>query len=165
MSAPSAPVKVKAATLGKLFNNMTDRRIQQLARDGVIPKAARGEYDLVGAVQGYVKFLQERAFGKAQATGDVHAERARFLKINADKAELEHNINAGEYAPFDLLEAAVGQAAAQAGAILKALPKRIKAANPELKAREIRVVEKEINKAAQAIADIRLEKPNPKARR
>ena len=37
---------------------LTERRVQQLAKDGIIPKAERGKYDLVGSVHGYVDFLK-----------------------------------------------------------------------------------------------------------
>jgi hypothetical protein len=31
--------------------DLSERRVQQLSREGVIPKAERGQYDLVGAVR------------------------------------------------------------------------------------------------------------------
>ncbi len=40
------------------FLNLTERRVQQRARDGIIPKAEKGKYDLVQCVHGYVRFLQ-----------------------------------------------------------------------------------------------------------
>jgi len=39
--------------------DLSERRIQQLSREGVIPKAERGQYDLVGAVRGYVAYLRD----------------------------------------------------------------------------------------------------------
>lgn len=77
-----------ASTLAKLFN-LTERRVQQLAKEGVIPRAERGKYDLVGAVRGYVKYLQERAEGRGVAPQDLHTERARLVKAQADKTEIE----------------------------------------------------------------------------
>lgn len=59
MTTPSYPV----ATIAKLFN-LTERRVQQLAKEGVIPKPEKGKYDLIGCVRGYIAYLQERAFGK-----------------------------------------------------------------------------------------------------
>ena len=56
-----------ASTLAKLFH-LTERRVQQLARDGIIAKGIKGKYDLVSSVQGYVKYLQERALGRQQGS-------------------------------------------------------------------------------------------------
>jgi phage terminase Nu1 subunit (DNA packaging protein) len=78
----------KVGIIARLFG-VSERRIQQLAKDGIIPKAEKGKYELVGCVRGYIAFLQERAFGKDVMTIDAHQERARLLKAQADKTELE----------------------------------------------------------------------------
>ena len=84
MSTTAYPV----GTIAKLFN-LTERRVQQLAKDTIIPKPEKGKYDLVGCVRGYIKYLQERAVGKEVIPVDAHLERTRLLKAQADKAELE----------------------------------------------------------------------------
>ena len=66
---------------------LSERRCQQLVTDGVIPKHARGEYDLVKSVQGYVKFLRERAFGGVANT-DQHTEKTRLVSAQANIAEM-----------------------------------------------------------------------------
>ena len=58
MASPLYPVKTIASIL-----NLTERRVQQLAHEGIIPKAERGKYDLIGCVRAYIKYLQERAIG------------------------------------------------------------------------------------------------------
>ncbi len=80
---------VPVAHLAKLFN-LTERRCQQLAADGIIPKSERGKYHLVESVIGYVKFLQERAYGKSETLRDSHSERTRLIMHKANLAELEH---------------------------------------------------------------------------
>lgn len=47
---------------------ISERRLQQLAREGTIPKTSRGKYPLIASVQGYVRFLQ---------TSGAHEEGAR----------------------------------------------------------------------------------------
>ena len=84
MSEPS----YKVGVIARLFG-VSERRVQQLAKDGIIPKADKGKYELVGCVRGYIGFLQERAFGKELVTIDAHQERARLLKAQADKTEIE----------------------------------------------------------------------------
>lgn len=83
---PTYPAK----TIAKLLM-LTERRVQQLAKDGVIPKAERGRYELAPAVQGYIRFLQERMAGNASQVDsiDYHREKARKIKAEADIAEIE----------------------------------------------------------------------------
>lgn len=73
-------------TIAKLLM-LSERRCQQLVTDGVIPKHPRGEYDLVQCVQGYVKFLRERAFGGVANT-DQHTEKTRLVSAQANIAEM-----------------------------------------------------------------------------
>ncbi len=83
---PTYPAK----TIAKLLM-LTERRVQQLAKEGVVPKAERGRYELAPAVQGYVRYLQDRAAGAAPQAGtiDYHVEKARKTKAEADIAEIE----------------------------------------------------------------------------
>lgn len=82
--APTYPV----ATIAKLLM-LSDRRVQQLTKEGVIPKAERGRYELAPAVQGYIRFLQERSLRSDQSPIDYHVEKARLTKAQADQAEIE----------------------------------------------------------------------------
>ncbi|PCJ29616.1 MAG: hypothetical protein COA94_01050 [Rickettsiales bacterium] len=91
------------STISKLLN-LSERRVQQLSKDGIIPKAERGKYDLVSSVQGYVGYLYARAFGKNTASIDAHAEKARLLKAQATKAELELDILKDKYIETEEVE-------------------------------------------------------------
>src|SRR3954453_6727073 len=68
-------------TISQLLD-LTPRRVQQLSAEGVIPRAQRGRYELVPAVQGYIRFLR----GHAQAREADPAARAR--KAEAAEANL-----------------------------------------------------------------------------
>lgn len=83
---PTYPAK----TIAKLLM-LTERRVQQLAKDGVVPKSERGRYELGPAVQGYIRYLQARAHGNTEPAGsaDYHVEKARLTKAQADIAEME----------------------------------------------------------------------------
>lgn len=85
---PTYPVK----TIAKLLR-LTERRVQQLSKEGVIPKAERGRYELVPAVQGYIKYVQDRAVLRGGDDDpdriDYHVEKARKTKAEADIAEME----------------------------------------------------------------------------
>ena len=74
--------------IAKLLN-VTERRVQQMVKEGIIPKAERGKYDLIPCVQGYIKYLQDLAFGKDMIPTDIHTTRARLLAAQAEIAEME----------------------------------------------------------------------------
>lgn len=92
-SGPDAAAGVSVTVLAKLFD-LTPRRVQQLAKDGIIPKAQRGAYSLPGAVHGYVKFLRDRLEEKQAAdlnsvTPEFQAHRQRKAKAEADLLEMQ----------------------------------------------------------------------------
>jgi phage terminase Nu1 subunit (DNA packaging protein) len=117
-----------AATIAKLFG-LTERRVQQLAKDGIIPRAERGKYDLIGAVQGYIKYLQERAVGRADGeyaeSADIKIERKRLISAQADKTESENYKLRGELIPLELVEDCLNQVAVLYGSGIDALPGRL----------------------------------------
>lgn len=84
MSTISYPV----STIAKLFD-LTERRVQQLAKEGVIPKAASGKYELAPCIKGYIKYLKEKAFGQDGTPNNITVERARLVKMQADNLEQE----------------------------------------------------------------------------
>ena len=79
------------STIAKLLN-LSERRVQQLSQDGIIPKSDKGNYNLIGSVRGYVKYLYDRAYGQNNDSIDSYAEKARLLKAQADRAEMELEI-------------------------------------------------------------------------
>ena len=73
------------AIIAKLFG-VTERRVQQLAQDGIIPAVSTRPYkfDLLPTVQVYIKSLSDKANGKeAKSTDTVQAE-ADKLRAEAD---------------------------------------------------------------------------------
>jgi phage terminase Nu1 subunit (DNA packaging protein) len=144
-----------ASTIANLFN-LTERRIQQLAAEGVIPKESRGKYDLVGAVRGYIKYLQDRAFGQDVGTSEFTNHRERLVKANADRAEMENDLMRGDSVPTDAVKFAIADFASQVKSTFESIPKRIKHSLPSLRAREMKILEREIVKAQNATSDIRV---------
>lgn len=112
------------STIAKLFH-LTERRVQQLAKGGVIPRAERGKYELAGCVQGYVKYLQACAYGMGVEPTELHAERTRLLKAQADKMEIEVAKIEGALIPADQVVLAWQQLVAAARAKFLALPSRL----------------------------------------
>ena len=86
---------VPATTLAKLFG-ITDRQVRNLAKDGIIPAAvSRGRYSLAASIQAYIAHLKAEAKGKPQGIV-VASESARLKAAQADKAEIENRVRAGE---------------------------------------------------------------------
>ena len=84
---PEAMV-VPAKTIAKLFD-VTERRVQQLAKKGIITKNERGRYDLKAAVQGYIKFLRKSSLEGPEGTISLDEARRRKLTAEATLSELE----------------------------------------------------------------------------
>jgi phage terminase Nu1 subunit (DNA packaging protein) len=81
-------------TIAKLLI-LTEQRVQQLTQEGVIPKVARGKYELVGAVHGYIKYLRDRAVG-ADLPDSVGDSKSRILRAKAEMAEREAKEKSGK---------------------------------------------------------------------
>jgi len=81
------PAGVIAQLLG-----ITTRRLQQLAEEGFIPRSDRGQYPLIGAVQGYIRYLKEHS-----RESNRSSEHQRLARAQAVKVEMENYRRAGEY--------------------------------------------------------------------
>ena len=77
---------------------LSERRVQQLAKDNIIPKAERGKYDLVSSVHGYIDFLKAKAGGDFTAE-EVLKNKNKLLKAKAELAEIEKMKATGELIP------------------------------------------------------------------
>lgn len=75
-------------TIAKLLD-LTPRRVNQLAAEGVIPKAERGRYELVPVVKSYVRYLREKAVKGDTHGDDYSTHRTRLVKARADVMEME----------------------------------------------------------------------------
>jgi len=119
--APTYPV----ATIAKLLM-LSDRRVQQLTKEGVIPKAERGRYELAPAVQGYIRYLQERSVGGGHSGPiDYHTEKARLTKAQADLAEIEAAKALGEVAPVEQVARAWANFCAETRVRARNIPERV----------------------------------------
>jgi phage terminase Nu1 subunit (DNA packaging protein) len=123
------PVNVIAKLL-----DLTIRRVYQLTNEGVIPRAEKGRYELVPAVQGYIRYLRDRAIG-ADALPDesARASRARLIKAQAEAQEMENAKVRGELLPREQVRLALsmvfGVVRNRILAIDKKLPMRVVGCN------------------------------------
>ena len=108
-------------TLSKLLM-LTERRIQQLAKEGVIPRAEHGKYALVGSIQGYIKYLKERVVGGEANPDDLFTQKIRIARSKADLSELEAQKVKGELLKLEEVQAAWIGMVANMRARLLAIP-------------------------------------------
>ena len=78
---------VVIGTLGRVIN-LSDRRIQQLVKEGVLSRHKKGRYPFLSNVKAYVQYLQSRADGGGSVV-DLEDARRRKLGAEARLAELE----------------------------------------------------------------------------
>lgn len=89
MAAPR--IDYPGETIATLLG-ITTRRLQQLASEGYVPKGERrGTYPLVGAVQGYIKYLKE-----SSREANRSSEHQRLARAQAVKVEMENYRRAGD---------------------------------------------------------------------
>ncbi len=78
---------VAIGALGRVIN-LSDRRIQQLVKEGVLERHEKGRYPFLSNVRAYVIYLQARADGGGTVI-DLEDARKRKLGAEARLAELE----------------------------------------------------------------------------
>ena len=87
---------------------------------------------------------------------NLEAERARLAAEQADKVALENAIRRSEYAPIEALQFAIADVAGQMKSIFEGIPKKLKNSLPALRAREIKILERELVKIQNAAASIQV---------
>jgi len=113
-----------AVVLARLLD-ISERRVRQLSAEGVIPKAARGRYEVVGAVRGYIRYLRDLTLKGEVGAADYGVERARLVKARADLAEMEAAHRGGDLIAAPDVTAAWTDIMALVRARLLALPDKI----------------------------------------
>lgn len=153
-------------TIAKLLM-LSERRVQQLSRDGVIPKAEHGKYDLVQAVQGYIKFLQERQAGNASQVEslDYHKEKARKIAAEANIAEMTADKMRGNLVELAAVERHAQTVMLEIRERMLTVPERVVSSLVgETNERTIKsILEDEISEALNALADSATDLSDPAA--
>lgn len=65
---------------------LSERRVQQLVKDGILPRPAKGEYDAIACIHSYIDYLKKLAQGNGELS--LTEERTRYTKYQADIAEI-----------------------------------------------------------------------------
>ena len=100
---------------------LTPRRVQQLAAEGVFPKMARGRYPLVECVRAYIGYWRERAEGRFT---DNELDEARLRREQLEVRKKMVEVAKVEGAVVDLAdhEDSVRQLLGSIRAVLLAIP-------------------------------------------
>ncbi len=84
---------------------LTERRVQQLASEGIIPKASRGQYDFIESVRGYIRHLRDQIEpNRSNKVTILDDERARLTRARASIAELDERERREELVPAVQIE-------------------------------------------------------------
>ncbi|KMT22996.1 hypothetical protein [Clostridium cylindrosporum] len=83
-------VVVAGSYLANIFG-ITDRRVRQLAEEGIIVRVKKGRYDLVESIKAYIVYLktnQDIKESKSDADLDYDREKAMHERVKREMAEL-----------------------------------------------------------------------------
>lgn len=121
MTAPG--VNTQSTRVMAYLLDITTRRLQQLADEGIVKPVKRGVWDLVETTHGYIRYLRDGLKGP-EDTHDARRERARLLKAQADKVEIETAILRGSVVPSEVIKNTWGDMLAAFRARMLVLPSR-----------------------------------------
>lgn len=90
---------VSAGVLGDIFG-VSDRRIRQMAEEGIITRAAKGRYNLVDSLKNYILSLKLTAEGVTSESPDgeldITEEKALHERVKRHISELKYQTMKGE---------------------------------------------------------------------
>ena len=133
--------------------SLSQRRVQQLVKDRVLPRPNKREFDMAGCVFGYVKFLRDRAGGNGDLS--LNEERARLAAAQANLQELKIAELKGELIPADKIAETWSRIITAAKMQFLALPDRLAQmleTASTANARRI-IIDAEIKNILEALAD------------
>lgn len=72
---------------------LSDRRIQQLAKEDILVRVSHGKYDLPGSIQNYINYIKEQS--KTGEELNKVEEETLLVRVRRQKAEIELDIMQG----------------------------------------------------------------------
>lgn len=149
----SGEALVNATQLASIFD-VSERRIQQLAKEGTIPKGERGKYPLLRCFRAYLRYWRERS----DTGGKINTldEKALLLQAQRKREEMKLAEEQGELIPADEIETLWTGAVAAAKSTLMGwstkLPEQIAALDGDQTA-IAELIKNEIHAALNLLAD------------
>lgn len=158
MSETVVPLKTIARAL-----DLTERRVNQLVKDGVLPKTERGRYELIPVVKAYVNFLRNNSVNSDVGADDYAAQRTRLTKAKADMAEMEKLQMEDSLIPADDVENAWDTMVSNMRAKMLSLPSKV--ATAVFVAEDVseakRTIKEQVNEALAELSSIEVKTANP----
>ena len=90
-------MKLYTSTVVAQWLNISDSRVRQLRRKGVLVEARPGLYNLKDCVHRYIDYLKKD--GTPEEAVDYNAERAKLARAKREKEELELELRRREVIP------------------------------------------------------------------
>lgn len=113
---------VPVAAVAQLLK-LTERRVQQLVRDDILPRPVKGLYEPVACVHAYIDYLKKQISGAGEIS--LTDERTRLTKFQADLAEIELAKARGELVQSKRAMTAWGEVVQALRQKLLAIPTRL----------------------------------------
>ena len=102
---------------------ISERRVGQLTKDGIIDEFSPGHYKLLPAIRAYIRYLNEQ-MSKPQKT-ELDLEKEKLTRIKSELAELDLGLKRNDYHLADDIEFAVTNMLIAFKAKLETLPYRV----------------------------------------
>ncbi len=94
---------VSAKTLAHIFT-VSERRVQQLAVEGIVKKEARGRYNFIESLISYIQYLQALNAGTESGRESIYGDaRTQKMRADADRSIMETAQLAGNLIPSDII--------------------------------------------------------------
>lgn len=153
MPKPAREGWYKPSYVAKLLDDLSVRRLQQLAKDGIVPKAEDGMYNAAGCVKGYIRFLK---YGKNEKErSEIVQTDHELKKQNLRAKNFENDVREGKFLPRDDVQLVFNEMAATIVQNLAGIPNRLAGplstiSQPAIIREKIKI---ELNVARESIAD------------
>ncbi len=157
-AAQSVPAVVNESDMARLVG-LTANRVRTLARDGVMIRAGRGQYDVRASLLTYIEDLRSKAarmgpgLKSTPSNSDLNSEKLRLAKQQADKIELQNAAARTELVKTSDVERAWAAVLRDVRATLLAVPSRCGTTLPHLTAHDVAELDREIRSALEGLAD------------
>lgn len=131
---------------------LSDRRINQLAKEGVTVRVSPGKFDVAASIKNYIRHVSAKAETKA-AELDLDRERARLAAEQADGHSLKNAQMRGDLVSAEEVVREWMDVLRQVQAAILAAPSRIRQRIPGLPAAHATIIDRELRDALAALAD------------
>jgi phage terminase Nu1 subunit (DNA packaging protein) len=154
-SAAVSPIEGSAKDLAEWLG-ISDRRVRELAVEGIIEKSAKGRYPLQACVVAYCAHIREVAAGRSGDEAEdlnLTKERALLIREQREGQVMKNAVTRRELLPRDEVEREWSDVLRGVRSQVLTVPSRCRALLPHLTAADVVVMDKEIRRTLTSIAE------------